>query len=298
MFFTTVNIRVHAPVQSSGTGFLFNAAFGGGQLPVLVTNKHVVAGATLGGIRLIGSEDQGASPALGKPVEVQYAGFEGLFTGHPDPAVDVAAMFIGPTLNQLAGEGRSVFIRVIDSELCPKDHQLADLDAIETVTFIGYPNGLYDTANHTPIAREGVTATPIELDWAATPCFLIDASVFPGSSGSPVFLVQRGMYKEGEAMVLAGGTRIFFLGAVAAVMVQADTGKIIPAATGPVVAFKQMIDLGIVYKWPAIQETIDALCAKSRVDRGASATVSTAQVATPEPEEIVEVDGPSPGAVP
>lgn len=291
MLFTTVNVKVDKPAPSSGTGFLFNASRGGQELPVLVTNKHVVEAATLGGIQLIGSDDGGATPKLGHPVEVRYQGFADVFTSHPDPNVDVVAMFFGPTLNQLTAAGRGVFIRVIDSDLCPKPAQLRDLDAVETVTFIGYPNGLYDRANYTPIVRQGITATPIELDWSGTPCFLIDASVFPGSSGSPVFLVQQGMYREGNSTVLGGGVRIFFLGVVSAVMVQADTGALVTATSGnPIVAFKQIIDLGIVYKWRAVEETIDALCCEHGVDRGAALAVSAQETATREPEDISEVE--------
>jgi hypothetical protein len=36
--------------------------------------------------------------------------------------------------------------------------------------------------------RRGMTATPPQLDYCGRPTFLIDASVFGGSSGSPVFL--------------------------------------------------------------------------------------------------------------
>jgi V8-like Glu-specific endopeptidase len=290
LLFTTVHIRLHAPEVGSGTGFLYNASRGGENIPVLVTNKHVVMGTSDGGIQLMSAEAGGTKPRLGHPVEVRYQGFEGLWVGHPSPDVDVAAMFLGPTLNQLEAAGQSAFIRMIDPGVCPTATQMKDLDAVETVTFVGYPNGLYDIANHTPITRQGTTASPIHLDWGGTPCFLIDASVFPGSSGSPVFLVQRGQWKDKDSYVLAGGIRTFFLGVVAAVMVQADTGTIVVANQSPLVQFKQMIDLGIVYKWTAVEETVEALCAKHKVDRGSAVEVTTQTVQMPEPTDIEEVD--------
>jgi hypothetical protein len=277
---------VHAPTACTGTGFIYNALRGDATVPVLVTNKHVVAGAEQGGIQLMGAVAGGQSPSLGHPVEVRYADFESLWVGHPSPEVDVTAMFLGPTLNQLQDAKQSVFFRTIGPGLCPTDQQLKDIDAVETVTFVGYPNGLYDHANHTPIVRQGTTATPIELDWDGTPCFLIDASVFPGSSGSPVFLVQQGSWREGNTMILAGGTRVFFLGAVAAVMVQADTGQIVNTAATPLVHFKQMIDLGVVYKWTAVEDTVDALCARHGVNRGTVTEVTAGAVDTPAPEAI------------
>jgi hypothetical protein len=232
LLFTTVHIRLHNPAMGTGTGFLYNASRGGQQIPVLITNKHVVDGASEGSIQLMGGSPGGQEPLLGTPLGVRYQDFEGMWVGHPSVDVDVTAMFLGPTINQLEAAGQSAFIRVIDPGVCPTSDQLRDLDAVETVTFIGYPNGLYDDANHTPITRQGTTATPIHLDWGGTPCFLIDASVFPGSSGSPVFLVQLGSWKEGDAYVLAGGVRTFFLGVVAAVMVQAALSRLKPCSFG------------------------------------------------------------------
>src|SRR5437763_136516 len=38
----------------------------------------------------------------------------------------------------------------------------------------------------------GVTANPLQADYDGRPVFLIDASVFPGSSGSPVVICNQG----------------------------------------------------------------------------------------------------------
>ena len=267
LLFTTVHIRTQtASGVSTGTGFIYNAARGDNGTPVLVTNKHMIEGATQGVIRLIGRAGDG--PDLGRPIEVTFEQFATLWTGHPSPEVDVAAMFLGPTINQVAKAGTPAFYRMAAPQMCPGSEDLDLLDAVETVTFVGYPNGLYDHLNHTPIVRQGTTATPVQLDWNGTPCFLIDGSVFPGSSGSPVFLLQQGIVRTGTSVSIGGAPRLFLLGIVAEVMVQKDTGQIVVAAQGPQVQFNQMIDLGIVYKWTAIDETVDALCAVNGVDRG------------------------------
>ena len=57
----------------------------------------------------------------------------------------------------------------------------------EEIVFIGYPSGLRDEHNSTPLIRRGITASPIWNDFGNDPIFLIDAGVYPGSSGSPVF---------------------------------------------------------------------------------------------------------------
>lgn len=61
---------------------------------------------------------------------------------------------------------------------------------MESVEFIGYPEGLYDSVNCLPIARRGMMATLGYIDYEGKPEFLIDATVLTGSSGSPVFMAQ------------------------------------------------------------------------------------------------------------
>ena len=84
------------------------------------------------------------------------------------------------------------------------------MSAIEDLTFIGYPNGLYDQINHNPIIRKGITATPIWNNFKGKPDFLIDGGVYPGSSGSPVFIYNQGSYATSEGIVI--GTRLHFVG--------------------------------------------------------------------------------------
>lgn len=76
--------------------------------------------------------------------------------------------------------------------MIPNEEQIKQMDAIEPITFIGYPNGIWDSTNLLPVARRGTTASPIEVDFEGSPRFLIDASVFGGSSGSPVFILNQG----------------------------------------------------------------------------------------------------------
>lgn len=287
LLFTTVHIHVESPQgMRSGTGFIYNAARNGGATPVLVTNKHVIECATRGVIRLL--RRHGNAPHLGSAIEVSYTDFLPLWTGHASPEVDVAAMFLGPTLNAAAESGHPPFFKMAGPDLCPSADVIRYLDAVETVTFIGYPNGLYDRANNTPIVRQGTTATPVELNWNGTPTFLVDGSVFPGSSGSPVFLVQQGIYRQEGGFALGGASRVFFLGLVAAVMIQRDSGQVVVDAPGPSVVFNQVMDLGIVYKWTAIEEAVDALCANNGIDRASLVTTRPANVPDA-PAEVAEL---------
>ena len=64
--------------------------------------------------------------------------------------------------------------------------------------------------NKIPVIRQGITATPIWNNFKGDKVFLIDAGVFPGSSGSPVFIYNRGTYPTRDG--IAVGSRIKFVG--------------------------------------------------------------------------------------
>ena len=134
-------------------------------------------------------------------------------------------------------------------------------DAIESITFIGYPNGIWDTKNLLPVARRGTTASPMSVNFENTPRFLIDASVFGGSSGSPVFILNQGMItdKHGNTTV---GSRVVFVGVVAAVFSRTQLNQIIavpiPTQTQPMAQQQEMIDLGIVFRSETVVQAIQA----------------------------------------
>ncbi len=150
---------------------------------------------------------------------------------------------------------------MVTPDLIPSDKLLGEeIDAVEDIVFVGYPSDIYDRRNLFPVVRRGITATPMSIDFEGKPAFLIDASIFPGSSGSPVFLCNIGNYSlKGKGLVV--GSRVFFLGVVASVFIRKDLNTIefidIPTGKVPVVATTQMVDLGIVYKSIVIKELIE-----------------------------------------
>jgi hypothetical protein len=139
--------------------------------------------------------------------------------------------------------------------MCATDMTLEDYEPIEPVTFIGCPNGLYDSAFLLPIVREGFAATAMNIDYEAKPVFQIDASVFPSSTGSPVFLVPMPSMPDKHGNVTIGGpaTPPVLLGIVPAVH-QRQVPVILAHANRGVPMVNELIDLGIVYKASAIQE--------------------------------------------
>lgn len=258
LFYSTVYIEARAGSQAwTGTGFLVNYGINGAMVPVLVTNKHVLQGATI--VHFTMPMGDTAGP-LNRGTRIAVTDFSAsTWVGHADLGVDIAAMFFAQVLDAMAANGAPAFYRAIPSDILMSQASAMELDSIESVTFFGYPAGLIDQSALLPIARRGQTATPIFNDYNGLPAFVIDASVFPGSSGSPVFLFDRGSYVDREGN-LNVANRVFLLGVVAQVHTRIVGGRI-EMVTNPTPMFDEPIDLGIVFKASAIQETVQALYA-------------------------------------
>jgi len=265
LFFATVRIdTADAKGQKgSGTGFLFAHTRDGKEYPFVVTNKHVAKDADKGGITFI--KRRGDKPSLGDAFRIDFDNFETVWHGHPDPEVDITVTPLVPLVKFMEGRGVEVFYRLVASTNIPTEDQLKELDAIEDVVFVGYPNGIWDQKNYIPIARTGTTATPLSIDYEGQKKFLIDASVFGGSSGSPVFIYKSGAFatKGGPTKI---GTLFYFVGVVAAVYFKTAAHDIIslpiPTNMRNVALDKEMLDLGIVFKGSTVVEAVEAAIIK------------------------------------
>ncbi|MBD8608646.1 trypsin-like peptidase domain-containing protein [Aeromicrobium sp. CFBP 8757] len=244
----------------TGTGFVVGFETTEGLVPFVVTNKHVLAGATKLTVRFVARGADGQPEQRATQIQMVQFGPHS-WAGHPDAAVDVAVFQAAPVLNQMETDGHPALVKWAPASMLLTSAQAEETDALEAVTFIGYPNGLFDTTSYLPIARRGQTATPLSNDYRGYPAFLIDASVFPGSSGSPVLLVDRGGHVDRQGNFNLGSNRIHLLGVLAAVHTRQVDGRVVDLPTKQVAVFDDPIDLGIVYKASAIQETVDIVLA-------------------------------------
>lgn len=262
-----------------GTGFIHLVHVDNGTAAFLVTNKHVLAGATELRLKMVRAAQGNEGPALGVGSEATIRLVASDWLGHPNPQVDVAIMPLSEALDQLARDGKRPFFRGLGSEIFLTPEISQELDAIEEVFFIGYPWGIFDETNLLPVVRRGITATPISVDYMGEPAFLVDASVFEGSSGSPVFVLDRGTYAP-RSGGLAFGDRTILLGVVAAVHVKSiqqevrgvakALGARLAAAKGRakmVVNINEALDLGVVYKAWTIEECVDELLRQGGLTR-------------------------------
>lgn len=258
LLFSTVRITTvnQSGNHGLGTGFVYSAPTPSGLALFVVTNKHVVEGAAAVTLHFIaGSSGQ---PQLGKESSITLLPGT-LFVGHPDSEIDVAALPLGGIADELIRSGNEPFFRAVGAELAATPEALEAFEPIEPVTFVGYPDGLYDANSLMPIARRGHSATALNVDYEGQPMFLIDASVFPGSSGSPVFLVVPASTPDKLGNItIGGGTKCLFLGVVAAVYQRSV--PVLQTSTGSSFVY-DALDIGIVYKASTIVELTNQMIA-------------------------------------
>lgn len=194
-----------------GTGFFFNKAHPTEPnkfMPVLVTNKHVIENAAEGIIQLYRADSEG-KPIIENRIHINLdKSFFSQFLISPN--YDLSMIPITGLFNLAASKGEKIFYRAADNSIVPTIQQLNSLCALEDIVFIGYPSGIIDSRNGLPIIRKGITASPLWGNFQGRNEFLIDAGVFPGSSGSPVFILNQGSFATGTNLVV--GTRVILVG--------------------------------------------------------------------------------------
>lgn len=259
LLFSTLRIQAQLPSELSiGTGFIIAYESDGKRYLFLVTNKHIVQHATEG--KFFFTKSDGTVPVIGQRHDVMISNFEEAWFYHPDDDIDIAIMPLVPLLKKIKEQAQRVYYRSIPLSLVPTKEQEESLTALEEIIFIGYPSGIYDTKNLLPVIRKGTTATPISIDYEGKPLFLIDASVFRGSSGSPVLIYNQGSYATPQGISL--GTRIHFIGILSKLLYREEKGSIefteIPTTLTPVVRTEQMLNLGVVVKSREINKAVEA----------------------------------------
>lgn len=260
--YSTVRIECDYRDQTSGTGTGFFFRFledeaTGSHVPVVITNKHVINGATKG--RLIFTKaNVNNEPLDTQHFEVYLDNFETFWREHPDENIDLCAMPIAPFLTEANKKGERLFYISLDKSILPTAQQLSDFSALEEILMVGYPNGIWDNVNNKPILRKGVTATHPNFDYCGKKEIMIDAACFPGSSGSPVFIFNEGGYRDKRGNMFMGSSRVILLGVLYAGSQHTAQGDIqivnVPTVDRPIAISRIPNNLGLIIKSERILE--------------------------------------------
>lgn len=249
----------------SGTGFFVSYSNDRRPTAFLVTNRHIAINAERA--RLAFLKRNGSNPIIPSREVIKIENFAKKFTYHDNPSIDVAVMPFGQTVLEREMQGIKIFYKTIPTTMFLNPQLLESLSAIEDIIFVGYPRMLHDNHSLSPITRQGITATPISQDFEGMPMFLIDGSIFEGSSGSPVFILNRGMYRTQTEFAV--GNRTIFLGVLAKLISKGNTGltrrsdaRSLSLTTHLTDMFKNSpnltpyINIGLVFKYESIIDVI------------------------------------------
>lgn len=269
-----ITVRIEAKLgRGSGFGTGFFLAFPETEtahLPVLVTNKHVLAGAESALLFLAGRKPSSDEPDLPAIHVVRVNNIQNSAISHPDPKVDLCAIPMASLLSQLKAQGIAPYMRHISYDTVADAAFLDTLDVGENIIMVGYPNGLWDEVNNQPLVRRGITATSPSLDFNSRKEFVIDCACFPGSSGSPVLLFDRGGYINEHGQFLVGAHRTKLIGVLYAGPQLTIDGKLevvpIPTSAGYRISSKTVMNLGYCIKSTELRVFADIML--ERMARG------------------------------
>ncbi len=234
---------------ASGTGFFYQFQIGENNVPVIVTNKHVIKDAIEGHMYFSIYDDTGKIVGWNKH-QINISKFEEAWIMHPDDKIDLCIMPLAQIFELTSKQKIKLACHFLIKENIVTESEMDELSSIEDVTVVGYPDGIWDSYNNLPILRRGITATSIKFNFENEPKFLIDAAIYGGSSGSPVFIFNQGSYSVGNT--LYAGSRLKFVGIVYAVAQHTVTGDLkivdVPTKNIPLAVTEIPNNLGVVIK--------------------------------------------------
>jgi hypothetical protein len=208
-------LRGSGPDPAVGTAFCFDHFPAGGQkITLLVTNRHVVEDSKSVSVRFH-RRDAADTLSVNGYVDLSLSVTEHDWTGHPDPGIDLCAIRLDIFQQEARRRTHELAVFALSSLAVPDD--LTAFDAVEEIVMIGYPSGLWDSANNYPLFRRGITASHPGVDYEGKPRFVVDTACFAGSSGSPVLLPRDsgGVRVKRVPFFDEGGRTFAFLGVLA-----------------------------------------------------------------------------------
>lgn len=220
MMFNTV--RLVASDRSSGTGYFYNFVIDNKIVPVIITNKHVVnynSNETMTFYLHLRNGENESNESYQVTLTLNW-----IFHSKKD----LCFCFVNPVFEFVKKQtGKDVFYIAIDETILPSQKMLEELSALEELVMVGYPIGLWDKNNNFPIFRKGYTASHPAIDFNESGIGLVDMACFPGSSGSPIYILNEGGYKDKVGNLNWGQSRIIFIGTLFSGPIYDATGKLV-----------------------------------------------------------------------
>lgn len=246
-------VRLETSDGSSGTGFFFNFNIYNNICPILITNKHVV--------NYNPNETMKFLLHLKDGDEASDENFEVTFTTQWifHSTQDICFCFVNPLFEEVKKQtGKDVYYVAGDESFIYSEEKLKCLSSLESVVMVGYPSGLWDEIHNYPLFRTGFTSAHPAYDFNKKNIGLVDMACFPGSSGSPIYILNENGYSDKQGNTYLGDKRVIFLGVLFAGPTTNINGEIvvmdIPTKQQAFSRTKTMINLGYYIKAHELNE--------------------------------------------
>ena len=178
---------------------------------------------------------------------------------HPNERVDVAAINLSELFGREVESNKDRFTYAspfcLHRGLLTCNNKSIRVQASSDVLVVGYPRGFYDSVNLFPIVKSGIVASRWGAGFQGDPCFLVDAKLFPGSSGSVVISKPIDMVmKDGVLFTLKNNEKAFTL---LGVFSGAPITRSEPVTVGDLTIAQTLeYGLGVVWYAEAIEELL------------------------------------------
>jgi S1-C subfamily serine protease len=218
----------------------------------LVTNKHVLQSQKSIVVRF-NPEPSTGSAALDFPIELIDKDNKIIWEGHPKQDIDVAVISINTSI--LRQHLRKFeFFRTDSNLLRIKDMIEKGVSEGDFVYALGFPMNLVDADRQYVISRAGTIARIRDVLEGYRNDFILDMSIFPGNSGSPIVTKPEFIHIDGTKSL----ARSYLIGIVKAIIPYEDVA--VSQQTKQIrVVFQENSGLAMGIPVDFIIETID-LC--------------------------------------
>lgn len=147
------------------------------------------------------------------PMAIERPKLQNLLLLHPNSGVDVVAIKIDDYIKEIVkNQNRDILIPMyLSNDNLPNNNDLT-IEVTSDIVVASYPRMFYDKVNKFPIVKSGIVASGWGLNFNNTPTFLIDAKLFPGSSGGLVLSKPTHLSTTDGKLVFSHNKRFVLLG--------------------------------------------------------------------------------------
>lgn len=184
------------------------------------------------------------------------------------PEYDLCCFGFGGLLDEAKNKyNKDIYFKVVHNDYIWDDNKLLELRVAEDIVMYGYPIGLYDEKNTLPLIRKGISSSHPAIDFNGKSIGVIDAACFPGSSGSPIFIMNENLVPRKDGNVSLA-SRLILLGVLSSGPIYSTEGKLeikdIPMSFEITTKTDIMINLGYYIKAKEILNLVDIYKEKNK----------------------------------